>query len=141
MKTTQWILFIASIALNAFFLTGCTSTRAGRWVQEQCYGKPCQLSQERASMPSRDHERETLVRIARLIGIPTSGKSTSDLANDICFKLDPDRFKTPPAALDQESFERLSVRLLSGEKPVLEDYQRFISDLAGKRILVMNPED
>ena len=152
MKGFLSFLFIASIGLNAMFLSGCTSTQFGRWCHKVGYGDPCRLAQGQCSgstqttyhsnpsAPSGDDGKAQLARIATLLDIPTSGKSASDLVSDILYKLD--RPTTPvPTALDQPSYDKLSERLLKAEKPVLLDYQRFISDLQGKRVIVIEPEN
>lgn len=132
MKGFLSLLLILSIALNIGFVTGCAT------LHDAVYGTPCKYS-TRPPIPSGDGGKAQLARIAQLLDIRTSGKSASDLVSDICYKLD--RTEAVPDALDKSAFDKLSVRLLSGEKPALEEYQRFISDLQGKRVIVIAPED
>ena len=158
------LLLILSITLNVGFLTGCAT------IHDTFYGNSCNLKMveferikkdlvqakvefERTKKDLDQAKRELsesrsrqggygkaeLTRIAQLLDIPTNGKSASDLVSDICYKLD--RSTDVPDALDAAAFDKLFVRLLSGEKPALEKYQRFISGLQGKRIIVIEPEN
>lgn len=151
MKGFLSLLFIASLGLNVMFLTGCTSTQFGRWCHKVGYGDPCRLAQSQSSgavqttyhpnpsASSGNEGKAQLARIATLLDIPTSGKSASDLESDILYKLD--RQTPVPTALDQTAYDNLYKRLLTAEKPVLQDYQQFIFDLQGKRVIVIEPEN
>ena len=131
MKGFLSLLLILSIALNIGFLTGCAT------FHDAVYGNPCKYSSHNPPMSGNDGKAQ-LTRIATLLGIPTSGKSASDLASDILYELD--RQTPVPEALDPVSYDKLSERLLTAEKPVLLEYQRFISDLQGKQVIVIEPE-
>ena len=132
MKGFLSLLLILSITLNVGFLTGCST------IHDAVYGNPCKYSSHPPTSVG-DGGKAQLIRIAQLLDIPTNGKSASDLVSDICYKLD--RSKEVPDALSQAAFDKISAGLLPGEKPVLEEYQRFVSDLQGKRVIVIEPED
>ena len=129
MKTLAVILFIASAALNIGFLTGCQS------LHDAVYGSPCEFV---PSAPKQD-ETADLARIAGRLDIKTSGKTASDLVADICYKLD--RSMDVPKAFDESAFNEATKDLLSGEKEILRKYQQFISDLQGKRVIVIERKD
>lgn len=132
MKGFLSLLLILSVALNVGFLTGCAT------IHNAVYGNPCKYSSH-PPVSGGDGDKVQLARIAHLLEIPTNGKSASDLVSDICYTLD--RSTDVPDALDTTAFDELFVRLLPGEKPTLKEYHRFISDLQGKRVIVIEPED
>ena len=128
MKVLAVILFIASVALNVGFLTGCQS------LHDAVYGSPCKFV---PAAPKQDGATD-LARIAGLLDIKTSGKAATDLVADICYKLD--RNMDVPKAFDDSAFNDATKDLLSGEKEVLRKYQQFISELQGKRVIVIDRE-
>lgn len=150
MKGILPFLFIVSIGLNVFFLTGCTSTKLGRWVHKTCYGDPCLLSQNAypyqstppsSKLPTQssgDYGKVELERIARLLGIRTNGKTSSDLAADIRYVLD--RKADVPSQFNSAAFEKMAKDLNTEEEKAMRDYQQFISDLQGKRVIVIEQE-
>ena len=122
MKTLATILLLASLALNAAFLTGCV-TRAtffGNDVPE-------------------DEGRARLVRIADILEIQTAGKSAFDLESDIRHSLESD--VDVPRAFDEETLEAIAQASTTQEAEILRNYQRFILRLQGKRILVVGGEE
>lgn len=124
------ILFLASVALNACFITGCQA------LHDAVYGNPCKYG---SHQPAGDDGKSELVRIANLLDIKTSGKSAYDLAFDIRYKLN--RSADVPQVFDDEAFKRMRKDLRSYEKDAMDEYQRFILELQGKRVIVIEPEE
>ena len=133
MKSILPFLLVASVALNVAFLTGCVS------LHNAVFGNPCRISQGPATRPSSDNGRLELERIARLLSIRTNGKSTSDIAADIRYVLD--RNADVPAQFDSSAFEKMAKDLNTDEEKAMREYQRFISNLQGKRVIAFEPED
>ena len=131
MKTLAILLFIASVALNVGFLTGCQS------LHDAVYGNPCKYSQAPVQLVN-DGGKAELVRIAGMLDIKTSGKTSSDLSSDIRYKLD--RNTDVPNAFDVAAFEKMAKDLNSAEEKAMREYQRFILDLQGKKVIVIEPE-
>lgn len=130
MKTIAILLLIASAALNVCFFAGCKS------LHDAVYGNPCMYG----AVPSAtDGGKSELARIAGMLSITTSGKSASDLSSDIRYKLD--RSIDVPNAYDVKAFDELKQRLNPKQEEKIQEYQRFISDLQGKRIIVIEPEN
>jgi len=139
MKTIAILLFFASVALNVGFLTGCQS------LHDAFYGKPCKYSQApvqpvQAPVPPVDDDgKAELVRIADLLKIKTSGKSTSDLASDIRYELERDR-GVPDVPSAYAEFEKLAKALSSKQQETMRKYHEFISALQGKKVIVIESE-
>lgn len=129
MKTLT-ILFFVSVAMNACFFAG------SKTLHDAVYGSPCKYAQP---SPPPARQQSELIRIAELLDIKTSGKSSSDLESDICYKLERSRVDVP-TSFDPVAFEKMAKDLNSSEEKVMRDYQRFISDLQGKRVIVIEPE-
>ena len=132
MKIIVILLLIASVALNVGFLTGCQS------LHDVVYGNPCKYGQAPVQSVN-DGGKAELVRIAGMLDIKTSGKTASDLSSDIRYKLD--RSADVPTVFDDADFEKMAKDLNSSEEKAMRDYQRFISDLQGKRVIVIEPEN
>lgn len=130
MKVIVFLLFITSLVLNVAILTGC------RTLHDTVYGSPCKYSPQKQT-DNNDIKAE-LVRIASLLDIKTSGKTASDLSSDIRYKLE--RSADVPNAFNATAFERMSKDLRVEEKEAMRAYHRFISDLQGKRVIVIEPE-
>ncbi len=126
------ILIIASVALNVGFLKG------GKLLHNAVYGNPCKYSPA-TIQPANDDGKAELVRIAKMLDVKTSGKSMSTLSDDICGKLESSA-KLPPV-FEEVDFEKMSKGLNPIEKNAMRDYLRFISDLQGKRVIVIEPEE
>lgn len=131
MKTIAILLFIASVALNVGFITGCQS------LHDAVYGNQCKYSQAPVQ-PVNDGGKAELVRIAGMLDIKTQGKTASDLSSDIRYKLD--RSADVPTVFDDAAFEKMAKDLNPIEKKAMREYQRFISDLQGKKVIVIEPE-
>ena len=130
MKTITIMLLVASVALNACFFAGCKS------LHDAVYGNPCKYA---TPVPRADDDgKSELVRIASLLNIKTDGKSASDLSSDIRYKLD--RSAVVPNVFDEAAFEKMAKDLNSSEEKAMREYQQFISDLQGKRVIVIEPE-
>lgn len=127
MKAFLYLLLILSIACNVSFLAGCAA------FHDVVYGKPCKFA------PKDDGGKDRLVRIANILDIRTDGKTVSDLESDIKYKLD--RSTDIPKAMEGAAVEKLSVRLIGNEKTEINRYHQFISDLQGKRVIVIERED
>ena len=130
-KTLATLLFLTSAALNLLIFTGC------RTVHDVVYGNPCKYRLAPAQ-PVNDGGKAELIRIAGMLDIKTSGKTASDLSSDIRYKLD--RNADVPSAFDAAAFEQMSKDLRVEEKKAMREYQRFISELQGKRVIVIEPE-
>ena len=102
------------------------------------YGSPCKFAGEVREPSDRTDGKTELVRIAGLLDIKTSGKSASDLASDIRNKLN--RSTDVPTVYSVSSFEKMAKDLNPDESKAMREYQRFISDLQGKRVIVIEPE-
>ena len=131
MKTIITLVFLASVALNVFIFTGC------RTLHDAVFGNPCKYSPAPVQ-PVNDGGKAELVRIAGMLDIKTSGKTVSDLSSDIRYKLD--RSTDVPNAFDAAAFEKMAKDLNSTEEKTMREYQRFISDLQGKKVIVIEPE-
>ena len=129
MKILSIVLLLASAALNVCFFAGCKS------LHDMVYGAPCEFG---PAQPANDSGKEELVKIAGLLDIKTSGKTASDLSSDIRFKLE--RNVEVPAAFDATAFEKMEKDLRVEEKTAMRAYQQFISDLQGKRVIVVESE-
>ena len=125
------LLLAASVAVNAGFFAGCKS------LHDMAFGHPCKYSS--VSPHKGDDGKERLERIAKLLNIKTSNKMAFDLESAIKDKLD--RSIDVPNIYDANSFEKMAKDLNSNEEKAMREYQRFISDLQGKRVIVIEPED
>ena len=129
MKVITILLLLASAALNVCFFAGCRS------LHDAVYGKPCMYG----AIPSaNDSDKSELARIAGMLGIKTSGKSASDLSSDIRYILD--RSIDVPIAYDATAFDEMKQRLNPKQEEKIQEYQRFISDLQGKKVIVIESE-
>ncbi len=129
MKTLAILLFLTSITLNVCIFAGC------RPLHDTFYGNPCKYN---TYLPVNDNGKDELVRIAGLLDIKTSGKSVSDLSSDIRSKLD--RNVDVPTVFNADAFEEM-IKIVDPEaEKAMREYQRFISDLHGKRVIVIEPE-
>lgn len=130
-KKLAILLCLVSIALNVCVLAGCRS------LHDAVYGNPCKYSP--APVPSvNGGNKVELVRIAEVLGIKTSGKTVSDLSSDIRYKLGCGT--DVPSVFDAAAFEKMAKDLNSTEEKFMREYQRFISDLQGKRVIVIEQE-
>lgn len=130
MKVITILLLIASVVLNVCFFAGCRS------LHDAVYGNPCKYE---ANPPTTDRGKSELVGIAGLLNIKTSGKSASDLSSDIRYKLE--QKVEVPATFDAAAFEKMTKDLRVEEKKAMSEYHQFISDLQGKRVIVIEPEN
>ena len=131
MKTLVTLLVLVSAALNVFIFAGC------RTLHDVVYGNPCKYSPAPVQ-PVNDGGKNELVRIAELLDIETSGKSVSTLSSDIYNTLD--RSTEVPIAFDAAAFEKMAKDLNSAEEKSMREYQRFISELQGKKVFVIDRE-
>ena len=126
------ILLVCSAALNVGLLSGCAV------FHDVIYGNPCKFSSAPTSVKVNDGKQE-LERIAELLDIKASGKTTFDLASDIRYKLD--RKADVPQVFDTTAFEKMAKDLGTAEEKAMREYQDFISGLQGKRVIVIEPEE
>lgn len=124
MKAFATLLLLASLALNAAFLTGCVS-----WIP---------FLGDKASSKD-DDGRARLVRIAEVLDIPTEDKSAYDLECAISHVLN--RAMNVPQAFGEADFEKMAKDLNPVEREAMQQYQRFILGLQGKRVIVMGGDD
>lgn len=126
------ILLVCSAALNVGLLSGCAV------FHDAIYGNPCKFSSAPTPVKVNDGKQE-LERIAELLDIKTSGRTTFDIASDIRCKLDgsPD----VPLAYDTAAFEKMAKDLGTAEEKAMREYQCFITKLQGKRVIVIEPEN
>ena len=122
------ILFIASIALNAAFLTGCIS-------RKDIFGN--------GSTPHSPPPAESvyLRQIAKSLGLsPSSDKTPGDIAFDISQVLDnAQRYKG--GVLTDQSFNECKAAIpTSKDTETFESYHAFIKKVAGKRIIVVGDD-
>ena len=126
------VLLLASIALNVGFLTGCKS------LHDTIYGEPCRFAGSERANPAQADGKAELAKIAGLLDINTSKKTASDLAADICYKLN--RTADLPQALDDSAFNKMVEAVSTNDEKAMREYQRFISSLQGKRVIVIERE-
>ena len=130
LKTITIMLLVASVALNVCFFAGCKP------LHDAVYGNTCKYA---TPVPRADDDgKSELVRIASLLNIKTNGKSASDLSSDIRYMID--RKVDVPEAFDTVAFEKMAKGLRVAEKKAMSEYQQFITDLQGKRVIVIEPE-
>ena len=144
MKTILSFLFIVSVGLNVLFLTGCAFPRPGRWIHNTVYGNPCKYATTNAPIPKptvshSDDGREALAVIAEDIYLKTDGRDAATLKRDIHETLSNKVFA--PVMFDSDAFEKMAKDLTSSEEGVMREYQRFIRNLQGKTIIVINSKD
>lgn len=124
MKAFATLLLLASLSLNAAFLTGC--------VTRETFLGNGETSQD-------DDGRARLARIAGVLGIPTENKSAFDIESEIRHVLD--RATDAPQAFGQADFETMAKDLNPVEREAMQEYQRFILRLQGKRVIVVGGEE
>lgn len=130
------ILFIASIALNAAFLTGCISSA-------DIFGNSnsTQLNLRQKSTPVVS-ESVYLREIAASLELsPSSDKTPGDIAFDIGQVLNSvQRYKG--GVLSDQSFDECKAAIpTSKDTEIFEAYHAFIKKIAGKRIIVVSGND
>lgn len=134
MKTILSLLLVLSLAVNVGFLSGCAE------FHDPVYGNPCRRSvREPSPAPVGDDAKARLEEIADLLGIPTGGKSAADLASDIRYALDRETFV--PAGLTGSELARAKNQLSSEQARKIEEIQKFVDSLQGKRIVVVGAGD
>jgi len=131
-KKMAILLFIASIILNACFFAGCKT------LHDAVYGNPCEYGEQVHAPTENGGEKQDLVRIAEKLGIKTVEMTASGLASDIFDKLD--HGAVVPTALDVDKFEKMTKHLNPNEEEAMREYQRFITDLQGKSVIVIEKE-
>ena len=124
MKALLTLIVILSIAVNIGFLTGCAT------FHDAIYGTPCKFS---------DGGKAELVRIANCLGIKTSGKEASDISGDIRYVLD--RSAHVPASLSDTELAKVKNQLSSVQGGTVEEINKFVDSLQGKRVIVIAPEE
>lgn len=126
------ILFIASIALNAAFLTGCIS-------RADIFGNSSSTQSDPRQKPTPvDSESFYLREIATSLGIfPPSDKTPGDIAFDINQVLNnTQRYKG--GVLNDQVFDECKAAIpTSKDTEIFEAYHAFIKKIAGKRIVIL----
>ena len=140
MKSVVHFLFIASVGLNALFLTGCTNFSVGKWVHKKVDGNPCKYSSATAgqTVHTGGAEKEALMLIAGELGLH-GDRDAETLKHDIMEAISDVR--NPPKLFDGDAFEKMAKDLNSSEEDAMREYQRFIRSLQGKRLIVISPAD
>ena len=126
------ILFLASIALNAAFLTGCISMddiRGGRKTPTTAINTP--------QRPT-DDESFYLREIAGTLGLsPSSDKRPGEIAFDIKQSLNNSQ-KYRGDVLSDAAFEECKAAIpTTKDTETFETYHAFIKKIVGKKILVL----
>lgn len=128
------ILFLASIALNAAFLTGCVT------LDDLTGKRPSRSEGLRPTSTTTSSNAETtyLLEIALSLGLsPASDKTPGDIAFDIKQALN-DSQKYRGDTLSDEAFKECKAAIpTTREREIFEQYQHFIKGIAGKRVLVL----
>ena len=127
------ILFIASVALNAAFLTGCISPEDIRWN-----GKGTSQQGTKHSVPEASYLRE----IAAALGLsPSSDKTPGDIALDIEQVLKNSQAYKGDVFSDETFKECKAAIPTAKDTAIFEAYQAFIKKVAGKRILILESKE
>lgn len=129
------ILFLASIALNAAFLTGCVTL-------DDLTGKgPSHHDGPRPTHTTTSSNTETtyLREIATSLGLsPSSDKTPGDIAFDIKQALDNSQ-KFRGEVLSDSAFKDCKDAIpTTKDTETFEAYHTFIKKVAGKRILILD---
>ena len=132
-KTLATLLIVASLTVNICFFAGCKT------LHDSVFGSPCKFAEQTREPSGKADSKVELVHIASLLDIKTHGKSTSDLVSDICYKLD--RSTDVPTVYNASLFEKMVKDVNPNEGKAMREYQRFISSLQGKRVIVIEPEE
>lgn len=127
------ILFVASIALNAAFLTGCISTT-------DIFGNsssPQPIPQHKPVLVVS--ESVYLREIATTLGLaPSSDKTPGDIAFDISQVLNNTQRYKGGVLTDQSFTECKAAIPTSKDTEIFEAYHAFIKKIAGKRIVIID---
>lgn len=129
------ILFLASVALNVAFLTGCVTLDDLRGNAGQS-GRGGPLP---PPSPPPSSEAVYLREIAGNLGLtPSPDKTPGDIAFDIKQALGTS-LKYRDDTLSDEAFDECKADIsTSKDRETFEQYHRFIKKVAGKRILVLD---
>lgn len=121
-------LLLVSVLVNVSFVSGCA------WVQSL---------DGRVKEPPRVEYRDSVEQIqvvANRLGLRVSeNKTASDIATDICLRIDESERKMP-SPLSEKTIKELETLLTKDEVKVLEAYQKAIRDAQGKRVLYLPAE-
>ena len=125
------MLFIASVALNAAFLTGCISLEKLRGERE-----PLATSRNGKVLPSS--EATYLREIAAVLGLsPSSDKTPGDIAFDIEQVLKSSQVYRGDVFSDEAFSECKSAIPTAKDTETFNGYHAFIKKVAGKRIIIL----
>ena len=131
-----FILFIASIALNAAFLTGCIS-------RADIFGNSSSTQSNPRQKPTPVVPESVYLReIAASLGLsPSSDKTPGDIAFDIGQVLNSvQRYKG--GVLSDQSFDECKAAIpTSKDTEIFEAYHAFIKKINGKRLVILDSED
>ena len=129
------ILFIASIALNAAFLTACIS-------RADIFGSSSSVQPNPDPGPTPIVSESVYLReIAASLGLsPSSDKTPGDIAFDIGQVLNSvQRYKG--GVLSDQSFDECKAAIpTSKDTEIFEAYHAFIKKINGKRLIVLDSE-
>ncbi len=127
------ILFLASIALNVAFLTGCVTLDKFR-------GGPDAPNPPRPPQPTHSSSEATYLReIAMSLGLsPSLDKTPGDIAFDIKQTLNNSQ-KYRGEVLSDSSFEECKTDISTSKgRETFEQYHRFIQKVVDKRVLILD---
>ena len=136
------ILFLASIALNVAFLSGCIKQQDldTRTTKEAPHALPVKKNSTPQSSPSHEnHEAELLKNLATWLSIEIPENATPDIiALSIKQALD-DSLQYRGEVLSVEASEECKAAIpTTKDTETFEAYHVFIKKIAGKRILVLD---
>ena len=125
------MLFIASVALNVAFITGCETVKDLRGI--------CGKSEEKPQTQPSPSETFYLREIAASLGMtPSSDKTPGDIAFDIEQKLK-NHQKYRDTVLADEAFNECKTAIpTTKDTETFEAYHAFIKKIAGKRVIILD---
>ncbi len=130
------VLFIASIALNAAFLTGCIS-------KTDIFGNSSSTQPIPQPKPAPVVSESVYLReVASSLGLsPSSDKTPGDIASDIGQVLNnAQRYKG--GVLTDQAFDEYKAAIpTSKDTETFEAYHKFIKKIEGKKIIIVGGND
>ena len=128
MKVLTILLLIASVALNVCFISGCKA------FHDQVYGDPCRYAPEVSNV---DASKAELERVAKRLDIEPK-QLPSELSSTIIDKFNRSNVEVPFA---YDGFEELANALGPEQEEAMRRYHQFITELQGKCVIVLEPEE
>ena len=134
-RTLFAVLFIASVALNAAFMTGCSYVRQLLPCQE---GKSVAVTSAKNDRQVYD-ATDDLRKIAEKLGVRAQEDSAASIASAIQTRLyvDANAKGMPSETLTNDEMENISHRLPEKQAEKVAEYHKFIKSLEGKRFIIV----